>query len=92
LDENQKILWDSACRNAEISYFDLINYGATPQMARTVLPNSVKTEIVMTCNLREWRHVLKLRTSQAAHPQMRSLMVSLLELFKRELPEIFGDL
>lgn len=57
--------------NAEKEYFSLLNEGATPQEARSILPNSLKTEIFVTMNLREWRHFLKLRTSKAAHPQMR---------------------
>ena len=76
----------------ETVYFGLINDGATPQEARAVLPSSLKTELMMTANLREWRHFLKLRTSKAAHPDMRKLAIELLEKFKTALPIIFDDI
>lgn len=82
--------WRSACESAEAAYFALLSAGAKPQEARSVLPNSLKTEIVMTANLREWRHVFKLRASAKAHPQMRQLMVPLLKAMKEELPAIFN--
>ena len=64
----------------------------SPQQARYFLPNGLKTEIVMTCNLREWMHVFKLRCSKAAHPQMRELMIPLLEEVKTLVPIIFDEL
>lgn len=64
----------------------------TPQQARYFLPSGLKTEIVWTANLREWRHILKLRTSKAAHPDMRALMIPVLEEFKEKLPVVFNDL
>jgi len=85
-------LWLKAMEQAEASYLALIEAGATAQEARTVLPNSLKTEIVMTANLREWRHVFALRCSAASHPQMREIMKMLLARFQELLPEIFGDL
>jgi len=84
--------WIHAMEFAETAYDYLIENGATPQEARSVLPNSLKTEIVCTTNLREWRHILKLRTSKAAHPQMRELMVPLLRELQEKLPVIFGDI
>jgi thymidylate synthase (FAD) len=84
--------WKTACEAAENQYLALLDYDATPQEARSVLPNSLKTEVVMTCNMREWRHVFRMRTSEAAHPQMRQVMVPLLAEFKQHLPELFGDL
>ena len=69
--------WITAMFVAEKEYFAMLNWGCTPQEARSVLPNSTKTEVVMTANLREWRHFLKLRTAKAAHPQMRELTVPL---------------
>lgn len=63
-----------------------------PQQARAVLPHSTKTEIVFTANLREWRHILKLRTDKAAHPQMRQLMIPLCVMFKALLPTVFEDI
>ena len=65
--------WKHGCEQAEAAYFDMLNWECTPQEARSVLPNSLKTEIVMTMNLREWHHFLQLRTSTAAHPQMREV-------------------
>ena len=84
--------WKSAMLFAQECYFRLIDCGAKPQEARSVLPNSLKTEIVMTANLREWRHFLKLRTSKAAHPQMREVACMILDEFKSRYPVIFGDI
>lgn len=71
--------WKNACLISEQCYFSLLKSGATPQEARSVLPNSLKTEVVMTANIREWRHFLKLRCSPAAHPQMREVALILLD-------------
>jgi len=84
--------WKRSCEEAEAAYFDLLDAGATPQEARSVLPTSLKTELVMTANLREWRYFFKMRTSLAAHPQMRELTIPLLEGFKTLLPEVFDDI
>lgn len=85
-------LWRSSCEEAEKKYFDLLGWGCSPQEARAVLPNSLKTEIMMTANIREWRHFLKLRTSPAAHPQMREVADMLLEQVNFILPVFFGDI
>ena len=88
-------LWKAAMENAEYKYFQLLNAGSTPQEARSVLPNSLKTEVWMTCNLREWRHVMKLRaagTTGKPHPQMAEVMIPLLEHFKNYLPDVFFDI
>lgn len=82
-------LWFNAMLQAEINYNLLLNQGWKPEHARSVLPNSLKTEVVVTANLREWRHIFKLRTSSAAHPQMRELMVPLQAQFAQTLPELF---
>lgn len=84
--------WESACEEAETAYFNMLNWGCTPQEARSVLPNSLKTELVMTANLREWRTFFKLRTSEAAHPQMREVTIPLLEKFKQMIPVVFDDI
>jgi thymidylate synthase (FAD) len=84
--------WHEAMRQAEAAYLGLLAMGATPQQARSVLPNSLKTEIVMTANLREWRHVIGLRASGASHPQIREIMLPLLDDFHARLPVIFDDL
>lgn len=82
-------LWKTACLQSEHSYLKLLETGSTPQEARSVLPNSLKTEIVATFNLREWMHVFNLRAAPNAHPQMRQIMVPLLEEFKKVMPELF---
>jgi thymidylate synthase (FAD) len=75
-----------------MDYIHLLERGWSPQQARSVLPNSLKTEIVMTANIREWRHILKLRTSNAAHPQMQEIMVPILAEFKKQMPVLFGSI
>lgn len=84
--------WCNAMEFAECAYFDMLEDGCTPQEARSVLPNSTKTEVVMTANLREWRHFLKLRTAKAAHPQMRELTVPLLKELQKQIPVVFDDI
>ena len=91
-DKKKYEIWEKAMKEAEKAYLELINLGASPQEARSVLPNSLKTEIVMTMNLREWRHFFKLRTSNAAHPQMREIARPLLDEFKKQVPVIFDDI
>ena len=76
----------------EKNYKELIRLGASPQEARAILPNSLKTEIVVTMNLREWRHFLKLRTSPAAHPQIREVAIPILKKFKELVPIVFNDI
>ena len=87
--------WRGACEVAEYEYCNLLNNGATPQEARSVLPNSLKTEVVMTANLREWRHFFKLRalgTTGKPHPQMVEVALPLLEECKKLIPVVFDDL
>ncbi len=86
------MLWEKSMQNIENEYNELIEMGAKPEEARSILPNSLKTEIVVTMNLRSWRHFFRLRTSPAAHPQIREIAESLLEELKEKLPVIFGDL
>lgn len=85
-------IWKRCCKTAEIAYFDLLNEGCSPQEARSVLPNSLKTEVVMTADIREWRHFIKLRNSPAAHPQMREVAGMLAVLFKDNYPVFFEDI
>jgi len=91
-DENKYQIWLDAMNACEKAYNALIEAGATPQEARSVLPNSLKTEIVITYNLREWRHFFKLRCSKRVHPQMREITIPLLREFKRRIPIIFDDI
>lgn len=83
--------WMRAMENAEKSYFEMLELGATPQEARSVLPNSLKTEIVMTMNLRAWRNFFRLRCDHHAHPQMREVANIALQVFKEKLPIFFSD-
>lgn len=85
-------LWVLACEQAEKAYFNLLNWGCSPQEARAVLPNSLKTEVVMTANIREWRHFFKLRTAPAAHPQMREVTIPLLRRMQELIPAVFDDI
>lgn len=84
--------WIAAMFRAEEYYDFMREKGCTPQLARSVLPNSLKTEIVVTTNYREWRNILKLRTAKDAHPDMRSLMNELLKELKKRIPLIFDDI
>jgi len=84
--------WLTAMHGAEQAYKDLRSLGWRPEQARAVLPNSLKTEVVMTANFREWRHFFTLRCAPAAHPQMREVAVPLHAHFAARFPEVFGDL
>lgn len=87
--------WASACEMAESYYLSLIELKVTPQEARSVLPNSLKTEVVMTANLREWRHFFKLRAvgiTGAPHPQMKEVAIPLLKELQEKVSVVFDDL
>lgn len=88
-------IWKWAMKTAENAYNELIASGATPQEARSVLPNSTKTAIVVTQNLRQWRHFFQLRalgTTGKPHPQMVEIALPMLRSFKEDVPGIFNDL
>lgn len=89
--ENYRLWW-AACTTSEIAYFGLLENGASPQEARSVLSNSLKTEIVMTADIREWRHFFRLRCSKAAHPQMQEVARMALMGFYAFMPELFEDI
>lgn len=94
-DENDRKkyeVWQKAMEAAEQYYFQMLELGAKPEEARSILPNSLKTEIVMTMNLREWRHFIRLRSANAAHPQMRQVSDLILKKFSEEYPLFFRDL
>lgn len=84
--------WEWSCKASEKTYFQMLNWGCSPQEARAVLPNSLKTEVVMTANIREWRHFFRLRTAEAAHPQMREVTIPLLRRMKELVPVVFDDI
>ena len=91
-ENSPQYIWVRAMLGSEEDYKSLLLEKWNPQQARTVLPNSTKTEIVMSCNLREWMHVFKLRTSKAAYPQIRELMLDCLAGFKKEIPVLFDNI
>ena len=84
--------WFDLMMLIEQKYNAMIYFGATPQEARSILPNSLKTEIIMTLNLRSWRNFFKQRTSNHAHPQIREIARPMLDEFKRLIPVIFDDI
>lgn len=95
----QRSKWYEAVQSAEVSYLDCLTggkyyegCGMPPEIARAVLPLCLKTELYMTCNLREWRHILKLRTAKAAHPQMREVALKIHSILAEKLPVIVEDL
>lgn len=85
-------MWARACQESEDMYMALLDAGRSAQEARSVLPNSLKTEIVVTFNMREWRHFFRLRADAAAHPQMRQVAIPLLLLFKERFPALYSDI
>lgn len=84
--------WAEAMRDSERHYMKMLEYGASPQIARSVLPNSTKTTIDISANYREWRNIFKLRADTPAHPQMREVMVPLLRTLKGLIPVVFDDI
>lgn len=90
--EEQKDNWSKAMQLSEDLYLKALELGDKPEQAREILPHSLKTEIVVTANLRQWRHIFKLRCSNKAHPQIRSLMQDCLKGFTQEIPIVFNDL
>ena len=91
-DSPEYTLWKESMQQIEDQYMKLIDMGASAQEARSILPNSLKTEIVVTMNLREWRHFFRLRTASAAHPQIREIAGMVLEEFRRQIPVVFDEL
>ncbi len=84
--------WKTSCIQSKECYKHMIDIGAKPQDARATLNHSVKTEIVATAGIREWREIFRLRTAKDAHQQMRALMIPVLNEFKKLMPVFFGDL
>lgn len=90
-DDKNFLLWKDSMEQIEKNYLQMLDNGAKPQEARSILPNSLKTEIFMTANLREWRHFLKLRTAPRAHPQMREVALKIFDILREKLPVLFAD-
>ena len=76
---------------SENSYIGMAEEGAIPDEMRMILPHSIASEVGMTCNIREWKHVLSLRCTNHAHPAIQQILIPLLILFKQEMPEIFDS-
>ena len=94
-DSDNYARWFHEMDESEKTYLAMIENGATPEQARDILPTSIKTEIVMTANLREWRHFFKLRAEGVTgkpHPQMLEITVPLLKELKQKIPVIFDDI
>ena len=91
LSEAQYAAWEAAMLTCEAAYKQLREQGCAPQIARSVLPNALKTELMMTANLREWRHFFRLRLSPAAHPQMREVAALMLEALRERIPIVFEE-
>lgn len=84
--------WLRAMEDAERHYMKMIELGAPPQIARSVLPNSTKTNITITANYREWRTFFKLRTANNAHPQIREVAIPLCRELQQQIPVVFDDI
>lgn len=92
---DEEMMWLSNCQQCEAMYLSLINHGWTPQQARDVLNNSVETQIMVTMNIREWRHFFKLRaegTTGKPHPEMLQITIPMLKEFKNRIPVVFDDI
>ena len=87
---HQMSVWSHGCQFAEMGYLELIESGLSPEIARSLLPTCLKTEIVMTANLREWLHFINLRTSKAAHPQIQMIARAIQRELTLYAPNIFG--
>lgn len=83
-------LWKNEMQNIEHTYQEMSKNGCTPDQMRMILPHSTAAELVMTANIREWKHILSLRCSKYAHPSVQQVMIPLLLYFKKEMPEIFN--
>ncbi len=90
--EAEQACWRESLEASESAYLKLLEMGSKPEQAREVLPNSLKTEIVVTANMRQWRHIFKMRCAEAAHPQIRQLMTNCRIGFQEEFPILFDDL
>lgn len=84
-------VWKSTLEEMEKGYLKMKEIGATNDMCREVLPHSTAAEYTMTANIREWKHILSLRSTNHVHPSIRQIMIPLLKYFKEEMPEIFED-
>ncbi len=91
-DPNNYACWKECMKNIETYYMAMSNNGAKPDELRMLLPHSTAAEITMTCNIREWRHILSLRCAKMTHPSIRQILIPLLLYFKQEMPCLFEDI
>ena len=84
--------WKKAIEDMEKAYMKMKELGASTDMCREILPHSTAAEYTITANIREWKHILELRTTNHVHPAIRQVLIPLLLLFKEQMPEIFGDI
>ena len=91
-EQKKSAIWYQAMENIEWSYMEGAAAGMKPDELRLMLPHSTAADVVMTCNIREWRHILKLRTQKNVHPEIRQILISLLLEFQRTMPELFQDI
>lgn len=92
LEENKTALWYHTMKNIEKNYIDMSKLGCTPDEMRMILPHSTAAEVTMTANIREWRHILDLRTKKMTHPAIRQLLIPLLLKFQEDMPELFENI
>lgn len=92
LDERQRGAWSLGIEQAEEQYKEMLHAGCAPQIARSVFPNALASNIGITGNLRNWRHFLIMRTTKEAHPQIREVCIPLLDEFKKKIPLLFDDI
>ena len=85
-------IWENTMKTIEDAYMKMVAAGYKPDEMRMILPHSVAAEVTMTANIREWKHILDLRTKKMAHPAVQQVMIPLLLNFKKNMPEIFGDI
>lgn len=84
--------WSNQMKDVETTYIKMAELGAKPDQLRMILPHSTAASVVMTANMREWRYILKLRCSKAAHPSVREVMLMLLNEFHSKIPILFDDI
>lgn len=91
-DEYKSYLWYDCMEDIENKYMAMSNAGCKPDELRMILPHSTAAQVTMTCNIREWRHILSLRCAPMTHPAIRQLLIPLLLKFKEDMPELFNDI
>ena len=89
---NKFDIWKNTLQNIENAYMQMVEAGCKPDEMRMILPHSTAAEVTMTANIREWKHILNLRTKKMTHPAVQQLMIPLLLNFKKNMPEIFKDI